>query len=183
MFKPDPGVCTFLITFTFPCTALCLTVRGSGHTWLFWVRQNALAALNRKETLKPACGFGPQPWGNLWATGQGWCRARIPGVPILPSWLSPWLPACSGCSSAGLAQDRAVGSWCWPVCCLLWLEKHQERKNCPLCLKPLCFEELLAGLGGEELSLLTHLQWLCPANTHCLALLKILPLLLLAGQR
>lgn len=76
-----------------------------------------------------------------------------------------------------------MGSWCWPVCCLLWLEKHQERKNCPLCLKPLCFEELLAGLGGEELSLLTHLQWLCPANTHCLALLKILPLLLLAGQR
>lgn len=68
-----------------------------------------LAALDGKETLKLACGFGPQPYWNLWAAGQGWCRARIPGVPILPSWLSPWLPPCSGLRSAGLAQDRTVG--------------------------------------------------------------------------
>lgn len=75
---------------------LRLTTRGSEQHVAFLGQAQCLAALDRKQTLKLACGFGSQPCGNLCAAGQGWCRARIPGVPILPSWLSPWLPPCSG---------------------------------------------------------------------------------------
>lgn len=101
-----------------------------------------------------------------------------PGFQESPSFLSGCPHGYFPAVAAGLAQDMVLVSLL-PV----WLEKQQERKNCPLCLKTLCFEELLADLEGEEMSPLTHLQWLCPANTHCLGLLKILPLLLFLGQR
>lgn len=54
------------------------------HTTFLGQAKCFASALNRKEPLKLACKFGPQPRGNLWATGQGY-RAGIPGVPILPS--------------------------------------------------------------------------------------------------
>lgn len=37
----------------------------------------------------------------------------------------PWAAGLQGLPRADL------GLWCWPVCCLVGLEKQQERKNCP----------------------------------------------------